>query len=105
MPDGERVEGVVGTAWSSLLPCRMRSRKVGEGASVPFAAVGGSEKERDLEGVVASRGCVALSIVLYVRAVGAYSRACLLCRKARLIRRAGHGYAMSPDDYPCALVV
>jgi hypothetical protein len=59
---GERMVGVAGTAWSSLLPCRMRSRKVGDGAR---AAMGGSEKERDLEGVVTSGGSEALSIALF----------------------------------------
>ena len=49
MRDGR---GVVGKAWSSLLMCL--SRKVGEGASVVGVIVfGGSEKERDLEGVLA----------------------------------------------------
>lgn len=44
--------GVVGTAWSSLLCWLLSfSRKVGEGARVD-GALGGSEKERDLEGVL-----------------------------------------------------
>jgi len=50
--------GVVGRAWSSLLCCVGRfSRKDGEGASaggvlVGVLALGGSEKERDFEGVL-----------------------------------------------------
>lgn len=50
---GRDEEGVVGTAWSSLLACRTRSRKVGEGWRVPVGveALAGLEKERDLEGV------------------------------------------------------
>ena len=52
---GDLAFGVVGKAWSSLL-CGILSRKVGEGARpvgvVLLLAFGGSEKERDLEGVL-----------------------------------------------------
>ena len=54
---GER-RGVLGTAWSSLLLRSSFSWKVGEGARtegvVVRLAVGGSEKERDFEGVLVS---------------------------------------------------
>lgn len=59
--------GVVGgTALSSLLPWRSRSRKVGEGCR-GLGADAGSEKERflagDLEGVAKSWGATASSVV------------------------------------------
>ena len=58
-------------SWSSLLPCRTLSRKVGEGCRAATAwAEGGSEKERfllpDLVGVATSRGETAVSMALSI---------------------------------------
>lgn len=58
-------------SWSSLLPCRTLSRKVGEGCRAVTAwAEGGSEKERfllpDLVGVATSRGETAVSMALSI---------------------------------------
>ena len=74
------LRGVLGRAWSSLLVRASFSWKVGEGArvaGVPLGfELGGSEKERDFEGVLAgeaeegagswSSGSIAASMVVFV---------------------------------------
>lgn len=58
----EEEEGVVGTAWSSLLVRRACLRKVGEGCSEVGAVIGGSDKERDFAGVTVDRVSILISL-------------------------------------------
>lgn len=71
-PERGDLSGVLGRAWSSLVVRASFSWKVGEGARVAgvplgFVRFGGSEKERDFEGVfvgeAVERGCVSSNMV------------------------------------------